>query len=46
MKKIQRVERNTVFAFGEGESEQIFLRHLGSKYSCGKTTVTVHNAGR
>ena len=40
-----KIQKNTVFAFGEGESELVFLKYLKSVYSCEKTSVTVRHAG-
>ena len=45
MKKNIRIQRNTIFAFGEGEAERIFLKHLRSIYSNDKTSVRVDDAG-
>jgi len=45
MTRVIRKQKNTVFGFGEGESEQIFLKHLRSLYSANKTSVKVDNAG-
>lgn len=41
----QREVRKTVFAFGEGETENYFLKHLRSLYAAGKTQTTVDHAG-
>ena len=45
MKRNIRIQRNTVFAFGEGEAERIFLKYLRSIYSDDKTSVKVDDAG-
>jgi len=45
MPKATREIRKTVFGFGEGETENIFLKHLRSLYSAGKTHVTIDHAG-
>jgi hypothetical protein len=44
MPKIRQIQK-TVFAFGEGETENIFLKHLRSIYANGKTHTTVDHAG-
>ena len=40
-----RAQKNTVFGFGEGEAERVFLKHLRSLYSGDKTSVRVYDAG-
>lgn len=45
MAKIVRAQKNTVFGFGEGESERVFLKHLRSLYAGNKTSVRVDDAG-
>ncbi|MFA5175499.1 MAG: RloB domain-containing protein [Patescibacteria group bacterium] len=45
MNKNIRILRNTIFAFGEGEAERIFLKHLRSIYSGDKTSVRIDDAG-
>lgn len=44
-KPILRPQKHTIFAFGEGENERVFLKHLRALYSPAKTSVTVHDAG-
>jgi hypothetical protein len=45
MTRITRAQKNTVFGFGEGESERVFLKHLRSLYAGNKTSVRVDAAG-
>jgi hypothetical protein len=45
MTRITRAQRNTVFGFGEGEAERVFLKYLRSLYSGNKTSVRVDHAG-
>lgn len=45
MPKFIRTQKNTVFAFGEGESEQVFLKYLRSLYAGSKTSVKIDKAG-
>ena len=40
-----RILRKTAFAFGEGESENVFLKHLRGLYADGKTQTKVDHAG-
>ncbi len=45
MARVLRIQRTTVFAFGEGESERAFLKHIRSLYSSEKTNVRISDAG-
>ena len=45
MARMIRTQRNTVFGFGEGEAERVFLKHLRSLYAGNKTSVRVDDAG-
>ena len=45
MGKIVRIQKITVFAFGEGETEQVFLKYLRSLYANSKTSVKIDHAG-
>ncbi|MEK7644908.1 MAG: hypothetical protein AAB391_01090 [Patescibacteria group bacterium] len=45
MARTLRAQKTTVFAFGEGEAERIFLKHIRSLYAVNKTSVRVDYAG-
>lgn len=45
MTRITRIQKNTVFGFGEGEAERVFLRHLRGLYASGRTSVKIDAAG-
>lgn len=45
MARTLRIQKTTVFAFGEGEAERIFLKHVRSLYAVNKTSVRVDDAG-
>lgn len=40
-----RTQKNTVFGFGEGESENIVLKYLRSQYAQNRTSITISDAG-